>query len=136
MSGLNQTALGELAGVDQRRISAWEKGLNLPPPDKVPQLAKALGANPQELFELLAEASAADATESRRDLNEALKALKVVQSFVDTYQAFHAAYETMGIQIDRQGRQIDQIAVDLAELRSAVMRLLPPNDEGRRSKRR
>jgi transcriptional regulator with XRE-family HTH domain len=110
-SGVSQAALGEQAHVDQRRISAWEKGLNLPPPDKVPQLAKALGADPQELFELLAVASAADATQSRRELTEALQQ---VQRFVDTYQAFHAAYETMG-------RQIEEIAAEVAEIKRMVL---------------
>jgi transcriptional regulator with XRE-family HTH domain len=132
-ANLNQTALGERIGVDQRRISAWEKGLNLPPPDKIPILARVLCADPQELFELLAEASAADAAESRRDLNEALRQ---IQRFVDTYQAFHAAYETMGNQIDRQGRQIDQLVDDVADLKAVVHRLLPPDNTRGRPVRR
>jgi transcriptional regulator with XRE-family HTH domain len=49
---LNQRDLAAQLGVKQQTVSRWESGTALPRPDRVSQLAKALGMNRSELLHL------------------------------------------------------------------------------------
>ena len=46
---LTQGELGVRAGIDQRKISWWEKGRAIPRRDNIVRLAAALGVQPEEL---------------------------------------------------------------------------------------
>jgi transcriptional regulator with XRE-family HTH domain len=49
---LNQRDLAAQLGVKQQTVSRWESGTALPRPDRVAQLAKALGVNRADLLQL------------------------------------------------------------------------------------
>lgn len=53
--GLSQGALAERAGIEQREVSAYERGLSFPRPERLDDIASGLGLTPEMLFTLGAE---------------------------------------------------------------------------------
>ena len=49
-SGLSQTELAAIVKVSQQSVAKWEKGVNSPRTDKLPEIAKALNCEISDLF--------------------------------------------------------------------------------------
>jgi transcriptional regulator with XRE-family HTH domain len=114
---VTQRELAARIRVSQQQVSAWERGKERPRASVFPRLAQALDTTIDDLVLLAYGETAQEASEARQEAafarSDLDRALKEVKRFVDTYQAFHAAYETMG-------RQIDPLVADVAEIKRTL----------------
>jgi transcriptional regulator with XRE-family HTH domain len=147
---LTQAQLAQKVGVGLAQVSRWERGENVPTEKNMARIVDVLhlcDERRQQAYQLYGVASHQEAQQkvaaSRRDmatmrqelrealdgLSEAMDALAVLNQFVLTYQAFHAAYQQMGIQVDRlvgesavNKEKLATIEEQLAVITQAVLR--------------
>jgi DNA-binding XRE family transcriptional regulator len=132
---LSQTDLGALIGVNQRTVSAWEKGKSRPlKREVVGKLAAALRWDKDDLWALIGEDAERDAAEKGEAAAEAQaresRTVAIVERFVSKYQELGHTYiaigemtqQSLGIQVSVQETVIEMQGT-LADLLTRVDRL-------------
>ncbi len=55
-AGLSQSQFGDLLGVDQSRVSSWERGVAVPRPEQIPRMAQLVGLDALDFLDVDQEA--------------------------------------------------------------------------------
>lgn len=127
-AGLTQAQLAALCQVSSQQVSRWERGTAVPGRKVLPRLAEVLRLAERDLYVAAVEASQQETRQVRRGANELIATM---ERFVETYQAFHAAYEQIGIQVQQVVDELAAVKADVAEIKQAVHRLPADRRPGR-----
>lgn len=127
-TGLTQAQLAALCKVSSQQVSRWERGSAVPGRKVLPRLAEVLRLAERDLYVAAVEASQQETRQVRRGANELIATM---ERFVETYQAFHAAYEQIGIQVQQVVDELAAVKADVAEIKQAVHRLPADRRPGR-----
>jgi transcriptional regulator with XRE-family HTH domain len=100
-TGLTQKQVGEVLGVDASQVSRWERGDQLPGPQRLVPLADVLRVDADELRALFMDAQQEELVSARQERDLMMGAMR---SFVAKYSEFHAAYE----EIVERVRRLDE----------------------------
>lgn len=123
-AGLTQAQLAALCKVSSQQVSRWERGTAVPGRKVLPRLAEVLRLPERDLYVAAVEASQQETRQVRRQANDVIA---TVNRFAETYQAFHAAYEQIGLDVQQLIIELAALKADVAEIKQAVHRL-PPAD--------
>lgn len=116
-AGLTQAQLAAECEVSSQQVSRWERGTAVPGARVLSRLAGVLGIPEGDLYRAAIAASQQETKQVRREANEVIAK---VERFVETYEAFHAAYDLIGRQVERLVGEMTAMKADIIEIKQAV----------------